>query len=119
MAERNEFGCALGRLDPGQSGGAQHVALRRIPACDERRRLGGHPDHRSGHGTPLADGLAAYVDHPRAPVLVYVREAVYAGTAVRCAAAMRSRTACSSPAPSSSTGSGSPLTIDSKNTLRS
>ena len=42
-----------------------------------------------------------------------------AGVCVRCAAAIRSRTASSSPARSSATGSGSPLTISSKNALRS
>ena len=42
-----------------------------------------------------------------------------AGVCVRCAAAIRSWTASSSPARSSATGSGSPLTISSKNALRS
>src|SRR5205085_30261 len=42
-----------------------------------------------------------------------------AGACVPCAAAIRSRTACSSPRRSSSTGSGSPLTMPSKNALRS
>ena len=43
----------------------------------------------------------------------------YAEACVRWAAAMRSSTARSSPARSSAIGSGSPLTIDSKNALRS
>ena len=46
-------------------------------------------------------------------------QAVAAGVWVRWAAAMRSRTAASSPARSSSIGSGSPLTMPSKKTLRS
>jgi hypothetical protein len=44
---------------------------------------------------------------------------VYAGIAEDCAAAMRSRTACVSPERRSAIGSGSPLTMPSKNSLRS
>src|SRR5205823_13537543 len=91
----------------------------RVAPFHEGGGLRGHPHDRPCHRAALAHGLAADIHHARAAGLVDVREAVYAGTAERCAATIRSRTACSSPRRSRSTGSGSPFTIDSKKTLRS
>ena len=71
--------------------------------------LGRLHEHRLLPGERVPDDVAG----------VHRRGCSQAGWAVRCAAAIRSRTACSSPCRSSSTGSGSPFTIDSKKTLRS
>src|SRR4051794_8182324 len=120
VAERDQLGSALRGLDAGQPRGAEDVALRRVAALDGRGGLRRHAYDGAGDGAALGDLLGADVHHPGAPGLVEVGEVAHqAGTAVRWAAAMRSRTACSSPARSSSTGSGSPLTMPSKNALRS
>ena len=87
-------------------------------ARDRRGGLGPHAHERLRDRAALRDRLAAHVDHPRLAAVVEVGELAHQ-TAACCAARMRSTTACSSPARSSSIGSGSPLTMPSKNSLRS
>src|SRR4051812_24989598 len=142
VAERDQLARALGRLDAGEPGCAEHVALRRVARRDDGRRLGGHPHDRLRDGAPVGHLLARDVDHAGTAGVVEVGEAGGAArvlgspvTGVRadsalapgvvqvetdsCAEAMRSRTARSSPWRSNSTGSGSPLTMPSKKSLRS
>jgi len=121
MAQRDELGRPLGGLDAGDPGHAEDVALRRIAGENLGRGLGRDPHHSPRHRPPLGSGLLAHVDHPGAARGIQMGEVAHraAGALKRCASAIRSRTACTSPSRSSSIGSGSPLTIDSKNTLRS
>ena len=90
--------------------------------------LGWGPALRAGHVAPESGRAPARAQrrggvlsgsHPPFGPAARRRVAAYAGACVRCAAAIRSSTACSSPARISPIGSGSPLTIDSKKALRS
>src|SRR5436190_12466853 len=143
VAERDQLAGALGRLDAGEARGAEDVALRRVAGGHGGGGLRRHPDDRLRDGAPVGDLLARDVDHAGTAGVVEVGEAGAGGRVLgspvrgvraaaalasgvgqgvateSCAAAMRSRTACSSPWRSSSTGSGSPLTIPSKKSLRS
>src|SRR3954467_5642772 len=114
----NQVGGALGGLNAGNPRGRDDVALRQDHRGPERHRLRLHPDDALGHGVAGGDVLAADVDHAGAARLVDVAQAGD-GTVAAWTAAIRSRTACSSPWRRSSIGSGSPLTIVSKKSLRS
>ena len=120
VAQRDQLARALGRLDARDARHAEDVALGRVAG---RHALGGRRGHahdRAGHGAPGADLLGADVDHPRGALGVEVGELAHqAGATALRAPSMSSRTACRSPARSSAIGSGSPLTIPSKNSLRS
>src|SRR6185503_2038600 len=119
VAERDELAGALGGEDAGDPGRPEDVALGRVAGLHGGRRLRGHPHDGAGDGAAVGRRLVADVDHARGAVLVEVGELAHAGVAVDCAAAMRSCTAFVSPARSSAIGSGSPLTMPSKNCLRS
>ena len=90
------------------------------PAADALGRGRGHAHDGAGDGAPRGDLLGADVDHPRGALGVEVGEVAHqAGATALRAPSMRSRTAWRSPARSSAIGSGSPLTIPSKKSLRS
>ena len=131
VAKRDQLGRLLGGLDARDPRGRDDVALGRVTACDRRGGIGRHAHDGARDRAPVRHLLGAHVDHPGAPGLVEVRQLplgshapsvpplAQACACVLWAAAIRSRTASSSPRRRSSTGSGSPFTIDSKKSLRS
>ena len=74
MTHRDEVTRALGGHDPGDPGGAQHVAFGRIAGTDrcERRRV--HSDPARRHRQPLRFRLGADIDHARVAVIIDVGE---------------------------------------------
>src|SRR3954451_13297370 len=119
VAERDEVPGALGGEHAGDARRAEDVALRRVAGRHLRGGLRAHPDDGASDRAAVARRLVADGDHASGALRVEVGELAHAGAAEVCAAAMMSRTACVSPARSSAIGSGSPLTMPSKNSLRS
>ena len=89
MAERDQVGRALGRLDRGDARDAQHVALLRAARAHQRERLRLHRDAADGTGHAVRDLLASHVDHVRLPGLVEVGK--MGACALVCAFAPRRR----------------------------
>ena len=120
VTQRDQLGGALGRLDARDPRHPEHVALGRVAGEDRVRGLGRDPHDSPRHRAPLAVGFSptstirARPDESRCVSSLEV-------TPRRRAARPRSGRGppSMSPARSSSTGSGSPLTIASKNSLRS
>src|SRR5438477_11715341 len=118
MAEGDQLGGPLGGLDARDPGDTEHVALGRVPGAYGLARLRGNAHRRARNGASFGRGLVAHVDHSRAARLVEVTEPfAHAGAYARCASSINARTASTRPSRISSIGSGSPLTIDSKNCL--
>jgi hypothetical protein len=65
MAQRDQFGAALGRLDAGDARNREHVALVVSALDDQSQRIGTHPDPRLGHRSARARRLGANIDHAR------------------------------------------------------
>ncbi len=74
VAHGDQLVGALGRLDAGDLGHGQHVALLGQAAFDERQRLGRHRDPAPGHRHALCLPLGPDVDHARAAALIQMRE---------------------------------------------
>ena len=74
VSERDQLRGPLGRLDPGEPGGAEDVPLRRVAPLQSLRRRRVHPHRGTGQGKALALRLRADVDHPNAAFLRHVAE---------------------------------------------
>lgn len=102
--------------------GINHVALEVSelePAVDFYRSLFGFPLRGRAPGMAFLDMGDQFLAIPEQPAAKGMLRYATASPALCRAASISSRTASSSPRRSSSTGSGSPLTIDSKKRLRS
>src|SRR5205823_10375738 len=124
MAQGNQLGRSLGGLDPGDPGDAEHVPLRSVTSLNGLRRRDRDSHYGLGESVAFGGWLGGHVDHAGPAVLVDVRQAgarlsAHAGACSRIAPSTSSRTSSKRPSRSNSTGSGSPSTIDSKNSLRS
>ena len=65
MAERDQLGGALGRLDRRDARDAEHVAFLRAAAANERQRRGLHRDPAAGARDAPRHALSRDVDHVR------------------------------------------------------
>ena len=63
VAQRDQVGRPLGRLDAGDPGHGQHVALGDRAPGDQRRGLGLHEHLAAGDGPPVGRLLGGDVDH--------------------------------------------------------
>src|ERR687885_565601 len=103
MAERDEVARPLRAPDAGDAGRGERVRLRQAVGGEQPYDLGRRrePPPRDRH--PMRDRLGADVDHPRAALVVEVREPAHSGS-----------TATSAPAGSTSTSAGTSMSTSAR-----
>src|SRR3954453_12677503 len=74
MAQRDEVGRPLGRLDPRHPSDRQHVALAHRVGRHLGRGLRLHVHPAASHSSPVGGFLGRDVDHPRTPEGIEMRE---------------------------------------------
>ena len=76
MAEWDQFGGALRRLNPGEFGGTEDRALRCLSAFNEIKYFGRDGDTTRSNCAPISNGFCANINHRRAPIRANMREAL-------------------------------------------
>jgi hypothetical protein len=76
VAEWDQLGGTLRRLNPGKFGGTEDRTLRCLSAFNQIKYCGRDGDAARSNGTSIGDGLRANINHRRAPVSANMREAL-------------------------------------------
>ena len=76
MAEWDQLGGTLRRLDASKFGGAEDRTLRCLSALNQIKYFGRDGDAARSNGAPIGDGLRANINHRRASIRANMREAL-------------------------------------------
>jgi hypothetical protein len=94
VAEWDQFGGTLRRLDAGEFGGTEDRAFRCLSALNQIKYFAGDGNAARSNGAPIGHWFRANIDHRRASIRANMREsllfhalilAVWRGDATRCA----------------------------------
>jgi hypothetical protein len=76
VAEWDQLGGTLRRLDAGKFGGTKDRTLRCLSALNQIKYFGGDGDAACSNGAPISDGLCANINHRRASIRANMRESL-------------------------------------------
>jgi hypothetical protein len=76
VAEWDQLGGTLCRLDASEFGGTEDRAFRCLSALNQIKYFAGDGDAARSNGAPISDGLCANINHRRASIRANMREAL-------------------------------------------